>query len=282
MYDLDGIHLAEFHTWACLDCKTYYRPSYYTHKKARFYYSDNQRADPQHFQVHCHFGMSYRLARMFWQSQMLGHTSHFNLANLFNVTHFNSQQVPTHAGTSHSFSPKMSPELARDAVDLFSLLRRCKRRGAILQLNAHGQQEDRLLPTMARELHHVANHGSKYRDHFCSYCVKVFEVEHGGNVALKAIRAVVTDGLTIGHWRCSASSVQLEELAHRANAPPPNGVVRRATLHFPGGRKFKNLFEPRSHRGNGGLRNPQEETLHPKIDAESAWFQSAGRSFRSP
>lgn len=37
------------------------------------------------------------------------------------------------------------------------------------------------------------------------------------------IRAVVTDGLTIGHWRCSASSVQLEELAHRDGRAAPNG-----------------------------------------------------------
>lgn len=37
------------------------------------------------------------------------------------------------------------------------------------------------------------------------------------------IRTVVTDGLTFGHWRCSTSSSQLEELAFRYGLPQPNG-----------------------------------------------------------
>lgn len=40
------------------------------------------------------------------------------------------------------------------------------------------------------------------------------------------IRAVVTDGLTIGHWRCSASAVQLAKLALNAGHPPPSGPCR--------------------------------------------------------
>ncbi|EGF97171.1 uncharacterized protein MELLADRAFT_73747, partial [Melampsora larici-populina 98AG31] len=119
LYDLDGIHSAEFHTWACLDCKTYYRPSYYTHEKVRHYYTPDQGMDPLHYQVHCHFGFSHRLAQAFWQSQMLGHTSHFNLVNLFNLTYFNGQQVPKHP-EAVSISPKISQELVRDALDLFS------------------------------------------------------------------------------------------------------------------------------------------------------------------
>ncbi|EGG00114.1 uncharacterized protein MELLADRAFT_93766 [Melampsora larici-populina 98AG31] len=135
---------------------------------------------------------------------------------------FTNQQVPTHTA-AQSFSPKLSQEMVRDAVDLFSLLRRCNRRGAVLYLPDEGEQEDRLIPAMIRELHYIANKGSKYRDHVCSFCVKEVDVKHEGTSGIKAIRAVVTDGLTIGHWRCTASSAQLEELAHRAGAPPPNG-----------------------------------------------------------
>lgn len=37
------------------------------------------------------------------------------------------------------------------------------------------------------------------------------------------IRAVVTDGITIGHWRCTATLAQLRELALADGLPPPNG-----------------------------------------------------------
>ncbi|EGG07044.1 uncharacterized protein MELLADRAFT_85929 [Melampsora larici-populina 98AG31] len=147
MYDLDGIHSAEFHTWACLDCNTYYRPSYYkTKNKQRVYYSKAQGADPHHFQVHCHFAMTHRLAMSFRQSQMLAHISNFNLVNLYNLTHFKDQQVPTHFGDQSS--PKISQEVARDAVDVFSLLRRCEQRGYVLHVSAEGKDADRFLPAM--------------------------------------------------------------------------------------------------------------------------------------
>ncbi|POW07728.1 hypothetical protein PSHT_09832, partial [Puccinia striiformis] len=41
------------------------------------------------------------------------------------------------------------------------------------------------------------------------------------------VRAVVTDGLTIGHWRCSASAAQLENLAKESGQPAPDGPCRR-------------------------------------------------------
>lgn len=221
IYDLDGVHSAEFYTWSCLDCSAYYRPSYYTTNGSRVYYTKAQGAHLDHYQVHCHFAMTYRLATSFRQAQMLAHISNFNLVNLYNVTYYQGQQVPTHPG---EVTPKLSQEVARDGVDIFSLLRRCERRGHVLHVKASGKNADRLLPAMARELHYIANNGSLFRDHFCSFCVRAVPVEdEEGKPAIKIIRAVVTDGLTIGHWRCTASSAQLQALAHRAGAPPPDG-----------------------------------------------------------
>ncbi|EGG05613.1 uncharacterized protein MELLADRAFT_78055 [Melampsora larici-populina 98AG31] len=123
LYDLDGIHSAKFHTWGCLDCGAKYRPSYYTTGKQRVYYTHAQGAHPDYYQVHCHFAMTHQLARSFRHAQMLAHISNFNIVNLFNLTHLKgSQIVPTHPGEQSN--PKMSQEVARDAVDLFSLLRR--------------------------------------------------------------------------------------------------------------------------------------------------------------
>lgn len=39
LYGLDGVHTAEIITLKCPDCATYYRPSYYSHKGLRTYYS---------------------------------------------------------------------------------------------------------------------------------------------------------------------------------------------------------------------------------------------------
>ncbi|EGG01018.1 uncharacterized protein MELLADRAFT_92735 [Melampsora larici-populina 98AG31] len=166
VYDLDGIHSAEFYTCSCLDCRATYRPSYYTTDETRVYYTKAQGAHPDHYQVHCHFGMTYRLAMSFRQLQMLAH--------------------------------------------------------------AHGDNTDRLLPAMIRELHYIANNGALHRDHFCSLCVRTYPIEHEGKETVKIIREVVTDGLTIGHWRCTASSAQLQALAHRAGAPPPDGPCLNA------------------------------------------------------
>ncbi|EGG07694.1 uncharacterized protein MELLADRAFT_85573 [Melampsora larici-populina 98AG31] len=227
VYDLDGIHSAEFYTWSCLDCRATYRPSYYTTNETRVYYTKAQGAHPDHYQVHCHFGMTYRLAMSFRQSQMLAHISNFNLVNLYNTTNFKGQQVPINSG-NRLICPKISQEVARDGVDIFSLLRRCERRGYVLHVSAHGDNTDRLLPAMIRELHYIANNGSHHRDHFCSLCVRTYPIEHEGKNTVKIIRAVVTDGLTIGHWRCTASSAQLQALAHRAGAPPPDGPCLNA------------------------------------------------------
>ncbi|EGF98317.1 uncharacterized protein MELLADRAFT_96011 [Melampsora larici-populina 98AG31] len=185
LYGLDGIHSAEFHTWGCLDCGRKYRPSYYTSKVQRVYYSKAQGAHPEHYQVHCHFGITHRLATYFRQAQMLAHISNFNLVNLFNLTHFKGQNVPTHSGLQSE--PKISQEVARDAVDLYSLLRRCDRRGSVLYVGARGKNADRLLPAMARELYYIANHGTSHLHHFCSLCVRISKVEHEGKEAVKIL-----------------------------------------------------------------------------------------------
>ncbi|EGG11788.1 uncharacterized protein MELLADRAFT_90787 [Melampsora larici-populina 98AG31] len=203
LYDLDGIHSAEFHTWACLDVL----PTIvlYLQKKKVLLYSGSgcgPTALPGALPL-CYDSSTRTVISPIpdaWADQL----------------------VPTHSA-AQIISHKMSEEFTRDALDLFSLLRRYNRRGAVVSVVAQGTQDNRLSPAMARELHHVANHGSKYRGHFCSLCFKTTEVVHEGRKATLGIRAVVTDGLTIGHWRCTVSSVQLEDLAHRAGAPPPNG-----------------------------------------------------------
>ncbi|EGG01414.1 uncharacterized protein MELLADRAFT_92155 [Melampsora larici-populina 98AG31] len=126
--------------------------------------------------------------------------------------------TPTHQG---QLTPKISQEVTCDSVDLFSLLGKCARRDTVLYVGTTGKNTDRFLPAMVQELYHIANHGSAYCDHFFSLCVKTYRVE--GEGAIKVICAVVTDGLTIGHWRSSASSVQLEDLAHCQGTLPLNG-----------------------------------------------------------
>ena len=46
------------------------------------------------------------------------------------------------------------------------------------------------------------------------------------------IRAVVTDGVSIGHWCCSASSTQPANLAQISGLPPPNGPCLNPLKHI--------------------------------------------------
>lgn len=183
--------------------------------------------------VHCHYYMTRCLAYMFRVLQMLGHVSHFNLVNWYNMI-FVDDTPKTSFKPGQLFTASMSEEVCRHGLMLHSLMKHADRRGTQLIVASNGPDNIRFETAIESHLDLLQIEGTKYRDHFCSSCVKLLtEVDpHTGEVFHKTIRAVVTDGLTIGHWRCSASAAQLEEIAESLGLPMPAG---------PGTRKLANI-----------------------------------------
>ncbi|KAI9615124.1 hypothetical protein H4Q26_011664 [Puccinia striiformis f. sp. tritici PST-130] len=71
----------------------------------------------------------------------------------------------------------------------------------------------------------IAAEGTAHKNHSCGLCTSITHSEANNNHSV--VCAVVTDGLTIGHWRCSASAAQLETLAKESGHPAPDGPCRR-------------------------------------------------------
>ncbi|KAH9825081.1 hypothetical protein DFH28DRAFT_942729 [Melampsora americana] len=135
--------------------------------------------------------MTHRLAHHFKMSQMLQHSSIFNIVNLYNDTHISPCPPPSLTPTQ-SFSSALSAGVCKDGMDIHTLLYHFSARS-----------------------HHF------HKNHSCGRCTSITHCELSDEYPV--IRAVVTDGLTIGHWRCSASRSQLENIVMEAGDPPPNG-----------------------------------------------------------
>ncbi|KAH9806868.1 hypothetical protein DFH28DRAFT_1229943 [Melampsora americana] len=226
LYDTDGCHAIETVILCCSNakCGTFYRPSYYTQGGLRIYYTKEIGRDTGFLHIHCHYYMTYRLSNMFRVLQMLAHVSHFNLVNWFNELFVDEIPVATFKA-NQGFHASMSEEVCRDGLILHSLINHADRRQTRLAVAASGNDTIRFDSAIEAHLELLSAEGTRFRDHYCSKCVRLIEAvdPDTGKPYLKAIRAIVTDGLTIGHWRCSASTQQLRRLATAERLPAPEG-----------------------------------------------------------
>ncbi|EGG07144.1 uncharacterized protein MELLADRAFT_86071 [Melampsora larici-populina 98AG31] len=205
---------------------------FYTREGERYYYTEAMGRNKDYVHVHCHYYMTTRLAYMFRVLQMLGHVSHFNLVNWFNMIFVDDSPPPTFT-PNQLFTPSMSEEECRHGLVLHSLIKHADRRGNQLVVSSSGTDNLRFEAAIESHLDQLLIEGSKYRDHFCSSCVCVLPdsadpvtgEEHWKIIWYRltwlphpAIRAVVTDGVTLGHWRCSAATDQLRELTQSSAA----------------------------------------------------------------
>ncbi|EGG01794.1 uncharacterized protein MELLADRAFT_91869 [Melampsora larici-populina 98AG31] len=226
LYDVDGVHTIGIVTLKCPGCPTYYRPSYYSKNRVRTYYSSNLGRNQETYQVSCHFFMTHRLAELLREGTMLAHISNFNLANLFNRCYVDRLSLPSLDGAP-TIQPDLSDITCRDALDIHCLLLKSDTAGTCLRVDVSDDSlpsEKRYHQAMQDVLEWIALEGSKHRNHACSACVRVLPLpSEDGKPKLGYIRAVVTDGLTIGHWRCTATQEQLRDLACEDGLPPPKG-----------------------------------------------------------
>ncbi|EGG03369.1 uncharacterized protein MELLADRAFT_90237 [Melampsora larici-populina 98AG31] len=223
VYDVDGVHTARIYTMKCPKCTTHYRPSYYSEDGTRTYYSSLIGRNQVAYQVSTHFFMTHQLAELFLNGQMLAHISNFNLVNMFNLSYVNDVTDIPRLNGAPTVQPFISESTCRDALDIHCLLNRADACFGNLIVDTKTTASDqRYHDPMQQVLEWIALEGTKHRDHVCSACVQLTsETAENGNEGY--IRAVVTDGVTIGHWRCTATADQLRELAVSDGLPPPNG-----------------------------------------------------------
>ncbi|KAA1128364.1 hypothetical protein PGTUg99_014488 [Puccinia graminis f. sp. tritici] len=203
LYDVDGCHTVEHFSLYCQPCLTSYHFSYSTHKEQRRFYTSSQGQNTTLFQVHTHFFMTHRLAHHFKMSQMLQ-----RIVNLYNST-FMGDHTPPLFTPQQLFAPRMSVEVCEDGMDIDTLIFNYTSRGEVLKVPSSGLDRVRYNEAKKQCSSWIAAEGTAHKNHSC------------------VVRAVVTDGLTIGHWRCSASAAQLEKLAQEAGHPAPDGPCRR-------------------------------------------------------
>ncbi|KAH9817679.1 hypothetical protein DFH28DRAFT_962667 [Melampsora americana] len=227
LYDIDGAHAIDTVVLSCSNpsCGTAYRPSYYTRDGLRYYYTKDMGRDTDFIHIHCHYYMTRQLSFQFRVLQMLAHVSHFNLVNWFNTVYVEDTAVVSFTDIK-SITPMMSEEVCRDGLILHSLMKHADRRGSQLVVSSSGLDHIRFDSAIETHLDQLLLEGSRYRDHYCSSCVQIVQDgvdSEDGQQHYRLIRAVVTDGLTIGHWRCSATTQQLQRLAAISGQPPPEG-----------------------------------------------------------
>ncbi|EGG12835.1 uncharacterized protein MELLADRAFT_87134 [Melampsora larici-populina 98AG31] len=218
LYDVDGVHTASIVTLKCSGCSTHYRPSY--HSKKKFAPTSHLRTGAMRISTRDKCSPNIDDSVFYILSASI---SNFNLANLFNRCYVDDVPLPPLAGAP-KVRPKLSEVTCRDALDINSLLQKLESAGACLRVDTSVAPEHRYHKAMKAVVEWIALEGSKHHNHACSACVRVIPLPTAdGRAKLGYIRAVVTDGITIGHWRCTATSEQLRELANVDGQPAPNG-----------------------------------------------------------
>ncbi|KAI7967081.1 hypothetical protein MJO29_000358 [Puccinia striiformis f. sp. tritici] len=120
----------------------------------------------------------------------------FSMVNLYNSAFMGDHTPPLYT-PQQSFLPQMSVEVCKDGMDINTLVFDYASRGKVLMVPSSGLD-----------------------------CVGYNETKK------QLVRAVVTDGLTIGHWRCSASAAQLETLAKESRHPAPGDLMALVEEHW--------------------------------------------------
>ncbi|EGG02774.1 uncharacterized protein MELLADRAFT_90672 [Melampsora larici-populina 98AG31] len=230
LYDTDGTHAVQTVILCCSNdtCGISYRPSYYTSHGFRIYDSQAMGRETDYLHIHCHYYMTARLAYISVTYSptivSISSVSHFNLVNWYNQLFVEDAAVAQFV-PNQKFTPYMSDEVCRDGLIIHSLMKHADRRGTHLAVVSSGNNSMWFDSAIKDHLERLSVEGTTYRDHYCSSCVRIItQVDpETGEINYRSIRAVVTDGLTIGHYRCSASSQQLQEIAKSLGHPAPEG-----------------------------------------------------------
>ncbi|KAI0054519.1 hypothetical protein BV25DRAFT_1922614 [Artomyces pyxidatus] len=184
---------------SCSGCNSRYYPNYYVlgTSKRRTYYQ----GVPSVVHVAMHSFIERGLCDRFTQSMVCAWVSASNNARIYELEHGTvDTRFPAHWPTSHI----LTVELVWDCFFLYGLLRDCEENATVLVLDNAADQADRLRPALEARTMAMAGPGQELWNHACDLCCAMEEREG----CFRAIRAVVTDGVTIGRPCCGVHDCQ--------------------------------------------------------------------------
>ncbi|KDQ50429.1 hypothetical protein JAAARDRAFT_74233 [Jaapia argillacea MUCL 33604] len=176
----------------CRGCKTWYHPNYYVHDGAmqRTYYAGM----PSILQGSKRFYFEASLCERFRNMMVCSWASATNCARIYNLETPDASSRPK---IQWPISLKMDCENVWDAFFMFGLL---KDQGTSLNLKHKvSSHAIRLAPALEAWNESMVGPGQPRWSHTCNLCCEVQTMADGDTWAL---RAVITDGVTLGHPCC--------------------------------------------------------------------------------
>ncbi|KAF8904355.1 hypothetical protein CPB85DRAFT_1416528 [Mucidula mucida] len=190
------------HSSSCRKCHTRYYPTYYTHqhRENRTYYAPNYATGMDLVEVGMHYYVELSQAERFTNNSVCAWVSATNNAKIYNLEHL---EAVKHLDDQWDYALEMSSEMALDAFFMNALLLDAAERGVLLELQQSAtNQTDRMCLALEARTERLKGPGQEYWNHACDLCCEI-DADTG-----RALRAVVTDGLDIGHVCCGVHDCQ--------------------------------------------------------------------------
>lgn len=213
---LNGIETVQYFSGYCRNCHATYTPCYLRKDNQRQYYTQSEGQPKDYFQVTQHYFMTKQLANHYNQTQSIAVVSATNLVQLYNQTHAKEGTTYPNTFSDTQFQRRMSFNVCTLGLDINRLMRSFNERDVRLKSDAHGTDDQRFYAAMEEHLEWVRIEGTYHSSHVCSVCTEVTPIPNTDEA--KIMRAVVTDGVTLGYWCCSASEAQLRALDPNSTA----------------------------------------------------------------
>lgn len=226
LFEIGGIKTMQYIPRYCRNCKTTHTPCFIRRKDAREYYTPEEGQPEDYLQVTQHFFMSHQLVDHFNHLQSLGIVSISNLVESYNQTHATPTSTYLNDFQNPRYTRKLSQNVCSLALDIHRLMRCFNQRGIRLKSDATGSDDRRYFKAMLQHAEWLKHEGTEYSSHVCSICTEV-DMENS-----TVMRAMVTDGITVGHWRCSASAQQLQSLDPTSTATHCEQHLDKVTHRF--------------------------------------------------
>ncbi|KAF9022229.1 hypothetical protein BDZ89DRAFT_1070862 [Hymenopellis radicata] len=199
----------------CPHCFTRYYPTYFVHSNRglRTYYPYFNLHELHVIEVATHYYMEASLARRFTNMSVCSWVSSTNNAKIYNLEYDNATTQAV--ANSWDLSVEMSSDMAMDGLLLLGLLRDTVERQVMLTLNQNApNNHDRLRPALEERTARMVGPGQEYWNHACTGCCEV------NQDTKQALRAVVTDGIAMGHACCGVHDCQIPLASQRARFCP--------------------------------------------------------------
>ncbi|KAI0310124.1 hypothetical protein OF83DRAFT_1071058, partial [Amylostereum chailletii] len=188
----------------CTGCDIRYHPNYYVVDKVRCYYG----GVPERIHFEQHAFIETELCELFTMCMLFAWVSGQNCAKIYNAALSKTKHAqPDNWPNTFTFSS----EQAWRVFALNALLREHAERGSCLTLSDKGHQEPRLQEAMEARNVRMIEVGQPHKMHACLTCIwdsvrrclTLLPIPTNSTMAVGSIRAVVTDGVSIGHPCCA-------------------------------------------------------------------------------